>query len=229
MADGVTTKLAQPDSATMTAQTSDAGAIRVFLVGGRDVVREGLTAILGRESDLDVVGEAEAGEDALRRLAELSPAVALVDHLLPDTDGLELCREIGRRGLPTRVVILSGLLDDRIADEALLAGAKAYVVKDVEAAELLRAIRAVDRGEIFIDPKVPGYPSIRTPRTVPRFPPSELKVLRCLVQGMGVAEIAKATGLSEHTVKTYVRAVYRRLGVSSRAEAVAVALRLRLI
>jgi two-component system nitrate/nitrite response regulator NarL len=131
--------------------------------------------------------------------------------------------------LPTRVVILSGLLDDRIADEALLAGANAYVVKDVEAAELMQAIRAVVRGEIFIDPKIPGHPPLRAPRTVPRFPPSELKVLRSLVQGMGVVEIAAATGLSEHTVKTYLRAIYRRLGVSSRAEAVAVALRLGLI
>jgi DNA-binding NarL/FixJ family response regulator len=225
----MTTTFAERDATTMTAQTSHDDTIGVFLVGGRDVVREGLTAILGREPDIDVVGEAEAGEDALRRLAELGPAVALVDHLLPETDGLELCREIARRGLPTRVVILSGLIDDRIADEALLAGAKAFVVKDVEAAELPRAIRAVVRGEIFVDPKVAGHPPIRSPRTAPRVPPSELKVLRCLVQGNGVAEIAAATGLSEHTVKTYLRAIYRRLGVSSRAEAVAVALRLGII
>ena len=225
----MTTTLAAIEPAMMTAPKPGAGTIGVFLVGGRDVVREGLTAILGREPDIDVVGEAETGDDALRRLAELEPAVALVDHLLPDTDGLELCREIARRGLRTRVVILSGLLDDRIADEALAAGAKAFVVRDVEAAELLRAIRAVVRGEIFVDPKVAGYPPIRSPRTALRFPPSELKVLRCLVQGNGVAEIAAATGLSEHTVKTYLRAIYRRLGVSSRAEAAAVALRLGLI
>ena len=221
--------LAAIDPPMMTTPMPDAGAIGVFLVGGRDVVREGLTAILGREPDIDVVGEAETGDDALHRLAALEPAVALVDRLLPDTDGLELCREMARRELRTRVVILSGLLDDRIADEALLAGARAYVVKDVEAAELLWAIRAVVRGEIFVDPKVAGRSPLRSPQTVPRFPPSELKVLRCLVQGMGVAEIAAATGLSEHTVKTYLRAIYRRLGVSSRAEAAAVALRLGLI
>jgi len=223
------TTFAAVDPVTMTTPKPGAGTIGVFLVGGRDVVREGLTAILGREPDIDVVGEAETGDDALRRLAQFDPAIALVDHLLPDTDGLELCREIARRRLRTRVVILSGVLDERIVDEALLAGARAYVVKDVEAAELLRAIRAAVRGEIFVDPKVAGYPPIPTPRTVPRFPPSELKVLRCLVEGKGVAEIAVATGLSEHTVKTYLRAIYRRLGVSCRAEAAAVALRLGLV
>ena len=204
------------------------GMITLVVVDDHDIVREGLTAILGREPDLEIVGQAESAEEALSILPTLDPAVVVVDHSLPGMDGVALCRAIAALPVRAQVVVLSGLLDDEAVKGALDAGARAFVVKDVEASELKRAIRAAARGETLVDPAIAKRGvSGRWDELPPdvRLPPSQLRVLRLLVEGLSVAEIAEATGLSHHTVKSYLRTIYRRLGVSSRAEATSSALR----
>lgn len=206
-------------------------SITLFIVDDHDVVREGLAAILGREPDIEIVGHAETAEDALAILPVRDPAVVLVDHRLPGMDGVALCRAIAEARLRAQVVVLSAALDPDVVDAALGAGARAFVVKDVEATELKRAIRAAARGQTVVDSKVVRRTS--NGRWVapgdPVFPPSQLKVLRLLVDGLTAAEIAAATGLSPHTIKSYLRTIYRRLGVSSRAEAASAAIRRGLV
>lgn len=203
-------------------------SITVVVVDDHDIVREGLAAILGREPDLEVVGQAESAEEALAILPAIDPTVVVVDHSLPGMDGLALCRTIASMPLRAHVVVLSGVLDDDVVQAALDAGARAFVVKDVESSELKRAIRAAARGETLVDPAVAHRGVSRKWDALSpdiSFPPSQLKVLRLLVEGLSVAEIAAATGLSHHTIKSYLRTIYKRLGVSSRAEAASSALR----
>ncbi|HEX9775348.1 MAG TPA: response regulator transcription factor [Actinomycetota bacterium] len=203
--------------------------VSVFLVDDHDIVREGLTAILGRDHDIDIVGEAATAEDALPALVELNPAVVVLDQRLPGMSGVDLCREIAERKLRTQVVILSAFVEDGIVEAAFRAGARAYVVKDVEASQLKRAIRAAARAETTIDPKVAGqfvaWASRVAPNQASPLSPAQLRVLRLLADGKTAREIASSVRISHHTVKGHMREIYRRLGVSSRAEAAAVGLR----
>jgi DNA-binding NarL/FixJ family response regulator len=207
--------------------------VTVFLVDDHDVVREGLLSILGREPDIEVVGESSTAEGALESLDRTNPSVVVVDYRLPGMDGIELCREIAERRLRAQVVMLSAYLDDDIVYSALMSGARAYVVKDVESSELKRAIRAAARGETVIDPKVAGrilnWAARLDPRATHALRPMELRVMRLLVEGRPNREIARLMGLSPHTVKSYLREIYRKLEVGNRAEAAAVALRRGLV
>lgn len=204
--------------------------VSVFVVDDHHVVREGLVAILGRESDIDIVGEAESAEQALELLAGADPDVIVADYRLPGMDGVGLCREIAERRLRAGVVVLSGFLDDDAVHASMMAGARAYVVKDVEASELKRAIRAAARGETMIDSKVTGRivgwaARADNPSLLTELRPSELQVIRLLCAGKSPTEIAAHTGLSPQTIKSYLREIYTKLGVNSRAEAIALALR----
>jgi DNA-binding NarL/FixJ family response regulator len=204
--------------------------VSVFVVDDHHVVREGLVAILDRESDIRVIGQAETAEQALDRLTDADPDVVVVDYRLPGMDGVGLCREIAERRMRARVVVLSGFLDDDAVHASMMAGARAYIVKDVEAAELKRAIRAAACGETMIDPKVTGRivgwaARSDSPTLLGELRPSELQVLRLLCQGKSPKEISAATKLRPQTVKSYLREIYTKLGVGSRAEAIAIALR----
>jgi DNA-binding NarL/FixJ family response regulator len=209
-----------------------ADSITLLLVDDHDVVREGLKTILEREPDMRVVGEAASAEAALDLLPRLDPVVAVLDQRLPGMKGIELCREIAERRLRAQVVILSAFLEQETVESALRAGARAYVVKDVEAAELKRAIRAAAKGQTTIDPKVAGrfveWAARRPRRRYASLSPRHLRVLRGLVEGKSAREIGRVTGLTLQTVKSYMREIYSSLGVNSRAEAVAAALRQRL-
>jgi DNA-binding NarL/FixJ family response regulator len=208
---------------------ADEGEITIFVVDDHEVVREGLCAVLGSEPDFNVVGHAETGEEALELLEVLDPAVVIVDYRLPRMGGLSLCREIAERRLRSQIVIISVSLDESVVLQALLAGARAYVVKDVELGELKRAVRAAARRETIIDPKVTGrmlrLASRLDPVTASSLRPTHLNVLRLIVDGLSNAQIAATTGLSLHTVNSYVKETYDRLGVSKRSEAAAFALR----
>jgi DNA-binding NarL/FixJ family response regulator len=213
------------------ARPPEGNVITLFVVDDHDVVREGLTAILDREPDIRIVGHAESAEEALAILPTRDPSVVLIDHRLPGMDGVALCRAIAGSRMGAQVVLLSATLDPDVVDAALDAGARAFVVKDVEATELKRAIRAAARGETLIDPKVVRRTQAGgwTGSEDALFPPSQLRVLRLLVEGMTAAQIAEATELSPHTIKSYLRLIYRRLGVSSRAEAASAAIRRGLV
>jgi DNA-binding NarL/FixJ family response regulator len=213
------------------ARRSGEDVITLFVVDDHDVVREGLAAILDREPDIEIVGHAESAEEALAILPMRDPAVVLIDHRLPGMDGVALCRTIADSTMRAEIVLLSATLDPDVVDAALAAGARAFVVKDVEATELKRAIRAAAHGQTLVDPKVVGRtPAGRwTGSADALFPPSQLRVLRLLVEGLTAAQIAEATGLSPHTIKSYLRMIYRKLGVSSRAAATSAAIRRGLV
>ena len=197
--------------------------VTVFLVDDHAIVREGLAAILSREPDFAVVGEAADAEEALGLMEEIQPAVAVLDQRLPGMSGLELCREIAERRMRTQVVILSGFLERHAVEGALRAGARAFVVKDVEADELKRAIRAAAQGQTTIDPKLSRV--FAMDRQEKRMSPRHLRILNALGEGLSAAEIGQKLGLTEHTVKSYMRELYAELEVNSRAEAIAAAAR----
>ncbi len=202
-------------------------SVSVLLVDDHELVLEGLIALLEREEDIGVVGIARNGQEAIALVTKLDPDVVVLDYQLPDTDGAHICRKLAEGSARSRVVMLSGFVDHEIVFQSLSAGAKAYVVKDVESSELKRAIRAVARGESLIDPKVAGHvidwaSRLRT-SGLESLRPTELSVLQLLARGSSNKEIAGITGLTLETVRTYVKDIYRKLGVRTRAEAVAIA------
>lgn len=214
----------QPDESDEADQAGRPIPIRVFLVDDHDIVREGLTALLERERDVVVVGQAASAEEALDALPWLRADILIVDVRLPGMDGMELCRELAEHRFPGRVIVLSAFLDDESVYAAWLAGASAYIVKDVDADGLMRAIRSVARGGRVIDPKVAGtivgWASRLELESSGVLSPTLHKVLRLLCRGQSNAQIAQASGLAVETVKKYLAQIYRRLEVQGRADAI---------
>lgn len=206
---------------------------RVFLVDDHSVVLEGLSGILKREAGIEIVGEAVEAETALRLIPETDPDVVVLDHRLPGMQGDGLCAELLRRRVTAAIVILSAHLDEDVVQACFRAGARGYVVKDVDASELKRAIRVVARGGTHIDPKVAGRMISRAARLEPRAANSlrsiEIEILRHVSEGKTNAQIGKALGISRYTVSSRLATIFRKLGVRQRAEAVAAAIRRGLV
>jgi len=200
--------------------------IGVFVVDDHTVVREGLSAILAREQDMEVVGEAGTAEDALDGIASIGPDVILVDYSLPGMTGIDLCREIAERRLPGQVLILSGYLDAELARLALLSGARAYVLKDVDPQGLKHAIRAAASGQTTVDsqlgPRVlTSFWTSGTAGSPEPLTSDEGVALRLLVAGEPDRLIAAFLGIDRKELPSLLRGLYRKLGVRSRAQAVA--------
>lgn len=199
---------------------------RIVIIDDHELLRAGLQTLLSQEPDLEVVGEAADGRSGLRRCRELLPDVAVVDLRLPDVDGVEVCRTLHEEMPAIAVLMLSTFGDAEYVLEAVKAGATGYVVKDVAGAELKRAIRAVARGEVAMDPKVVGH--IVNQMRAPREEQSPLNrqqvaIVRLVAQGYTNREIAEQMFLSEKTVKGYLAEAMRRLEVKNRVEAAMVA------
>lgn len=206
------------------------GPVRVVVVDDHEIVRAGLSALLGREPDINLVGVAADGEEGVNLIGDLRPEVAVVDYSLPRMSGVEVCEEIVRRFPETSVVVLTTYLNDEVILRSVEAGAHAFVYKDVDATELRRAIHAVTRGETVLDPKVAG----RVVRWANRrraggrdgvLSLQETEVLRLVSRGGTNKDIAEAMHVSENTVKTYLRRVMEKLDCHSRTEAAAIAAR----
>jgi two-component system, NarL family, response regulator DevR len=206
-----------------------AGASRVLLVDDHAIVRRGLRSILELEPDISVVAEAGGREEALRAVDRARPEVVLLDLKLSadhDSEGLELCSEILAQRPETHVLILSTFLDERLLDQALRRGAKAYVLKEVDVVELVRIIRAVCRGESGFDARSAALVrSLVAGRDRPGDGPRETEltererqVTELLATGLTNREIGEQMFISESTVKFHVRNVMRKLGVRSRAQ-----------
>jgi two-component system response regulator DevR len=208
--------------------------IRLLIVDDHEMVREGLKAILVAEQDFQIVGEAANAEQALELIEHLHPQIALVDIRLPGTNGIELCRVVNERFPETAVIILTTFTDESLVAQCIQAGARGFIVKDIERLDLKRSIRAVARGEATIDTKVAASVLAQLRRTSPpgETPPSpdrlssqQLVILRLIAQGLSSREIATQLYLSENTVKGYVQEILHRLGVKNRTEAVMVAVK----
>ena len=208
--------------------------IRLLIVDDHEMVREGLKAILVSEPDFSIVGEAASAEQALELTERLQPDIALVDIRLPGTNGIELCRMVSERHPQTAVIILTTFTDESLVAQCIQAGARGFIVKDIERLDLKRSIRAVARGEAAIDTKVAASVLAQLRRSPPQTEPTpapdllsaqQLVILRLVAQGLSSREIATQLYLSENTVKGYVQEILHRLGVKNRTEAVMVAVK----
>jgi NarL family two-component system response regulator LiaR len=206
-------------------------AIRVLVVDDHSVVREGLRMFLVRDPDLEVVGEAADGADALEQARQLRPDVVIMDLLMPVMDGIAATRAI-RRELPeTEVLALTSVLESASVVEAIRAGAIGYLLKDTQASELRKAIKAAAAGQVQLSPQASAYllGAVRMPEMPEPLTPREMDVLRLLAQGQSNKEIARALHLVEETVKSHVRHILAKLGVQSRTQAVLAAIRLGIV
>ena len=206
--------------------------IRVLIADDQELVRTGFGVILTAEPDLEVVGEAGDGREAIDAVASLSPDVVLMDIRMPNLDGIEATRRIaGRRG-PPRVLILTTFDLDEYVYEALRAGASGFLLKDAGAGELIHAVRVVAGGEALLAPSITRRliedyaqrPPIREqPAALGDLTPRELEVLRLLARGLSNGEIARELVLGEATVKTHVARIFAKLDLHDRAQAVVLA------
>ncbi|TYB47766.1 response regulator [Actinomadura chibensis] len=205
-------------------------SIRVLVVDDQAVVRAGFTAIIGGEPDMEVVGQAADGAEALRAVPECRPDVVLMDIRMPGVDGLAASRELAAAGSPARVLVLTTFHRDEYVFGALRAGASGFLLKDCEPQELVDAVRTVAGGEAMLAPAV-------TRRLVDAFatgainPPSggddrlerltqrERDVLVQMAKGLSNTEIGAALGIGTATVKTHVNSILGKLGLRDRVQA----------
>jgi two-component system, NarL family, response regulator LiaR len=206
--------------------------IRVLVVDDHAVVREGLRAFLDLLDDVEVVGEAADGAEAVDRAHELKPDVILMDLVMPRLDGVGAMRALRAQAGESRVIVLTSYLDDDRLLPAIQAGAAGYLLKNVEPSELARAVRAAHDGEAIIDPTAAARLVEAISDGGPPKPPAdqgltrrELEVLELIAQGRSNKRIALELGISEKTVKTHVGHVLAKLGVSDRTQAALLAVR----
>lgn len=206
-------------------------AITVLLADDHSVVRQGLRMFLELDPELEVVGEARDGEEAVRRTRELEPDVVLMDILMPGMDGIEATATIRRQMPDTEVIALTSVLEDEKVFSAIRAGAIGYLLKDTEADELCRAIKAAAAGQVQLSPAAAArlMRQVRAPEAPDELTPRELEVLRLLAEGLANKEIARDLGIGEKTVKTHVSNILSKLGVLSRTQAALQAVRMGLV
>jgi two-component system NarL family response regulator len=190
---------------------------RILLADDHAVVREGLAALLNRRPDLQVVGEAGDGDEAIELYRKLLPDLVLMDLRMPKRDGIEAIAAIRREWPAARVVVLSNSAGDEDIFRALAAGAKAYLLKDSSRNEILDAIRAVLAGRRWIPPVVAAKLAERMPNV--ELTPREHDVLAGIARGLSNKEIADTHGISEGTVKGHVNMLLAKLGVRDRTQA----------
>ena len=201
----------------------------VFVADDHPVFREGLVRILRGQVAFDVIGEASDGREALDRIRELEPAVAVLDLKMPGLDGIEVARALHRDRRPTRVVLLSAHAPPEVVYQAIASGASAFLPKEARPEEVCDTVAAVGRGETRLTPEVQAELvreiQLREETQGPGLSSREREVLSMIAEGLSAPEIAAALHLSPATVKTHLQSLYEKLGVSDRAAAVARAMR----
>jgi DNA-binding NarL/FixJ family response regulator len=201
--------------------------IRVLVADDQRVVREGLVLLLGLIDDLEVVGAAADGAEALELAVRHEADVVLMDLRMPNTDGVAATRELVARRPQAKVLILTTYADDASVFPALQAGARGYLTKDTGADALAAAIRAVHAGGVHLDPAVQARLLTAASGTPPpdELTPREVEVLALIAEGLSNAEIAERLVVSLATVKSHVNRIFAKTGVRDRAQAVRYAYR----
>jgi len=209
--------------------------IRFMIVDDQQIIREGLAGMLSREADLELVGVAENGQEAVAKAAALKPDMILMDLRMPVMGGAQAIREIRKNRPETKFVILTVYDNDEEMFEALRAGAKAFLLKDVSRDELISVIRSVASGKAHLQPELTGmlfdHLTSMSDADQPAITitPRERSVLQLLARGASNKEIGGELAISEHTVKSHVANIFAKLEARDRTEAVAKAIQKGLI
>lgn len=205
--------------------------IKVLVADDHAVVRQGLRYMLEQQPDMEIVGEAGDGAEAVRLATELQPDVVLLDLLMPVKGGLEAVRELARRAPASRVVVLTSFHEDEQVIGSLRAGALSYLLKDSEPEELLLAVRSAAEGRSVLHPRIASrvVQGLRGEGPSDRLTPRELDVLARVARGQSNREIAAGLHVSEETIKSHVSNVLSKLHVSDRTQAAVYALRVGLV
>jgi len=218
-----------------------ADRIRILIVDDHALFRVGMANILGREKDIEIVGEADSSRSALEAAEQLSPDVILMDSSLPSPGGIETTQRI-RRELPaTAIVVMAADVDEEELFASIKAGAAAFAVKDISPEDLVHVVRRVSNGEFLINDQVFSKPAVAT-RVLKEFrelavygqeaqpifaplSPREVEILDNIAQGMTNKQVAYALSISEQTVKNHMSSILRKLAVNDRTQAVVYAMR----
>jgi DNA-binding NarL/FixJ family response regulator len=205
--------------------------IKIIIVDDHPVVREGLTSMLSRENDIEVVGTAENGAVAIKKANELQPDIMLMDLRMPEVDGVTAMCEIKARNPDIKFIVLTTYDNDEYIFKGIEAGARAYLLKDAPREELFRAIRAVYKGDSLIEPAVAGKvldrlaELSRQAQTSEGLSERELEVLKLMAKGTSNKLIAATLNIGESTVKTHIQSIFQKLEVNARTEAVTEAIK----
>jgi DNA-binding NarL/FixJ family response regulator len=203
--------------------------IRVVVADDHPIVRSGIVALLQTADDIEVVGEASTGEEAVELALELTPDVVLTDLRMPGVNGDEATARILAQRPTVRVLILTTYESDDSILTAIEAGASGYLLKAAPQDEILAGLRAVARGEVALAPRIAALLVQRVKTPVPALSPRETQVLKLVAEGQSNPTIASTLFLSEATVKTHLLHVFEKLGVSDRTRAVTRAMELGLL
>jgi len=216
--------------------------IRVLIVDDHQVVREGLTSILEGKGDIEVVGLAGDGSEAIAKARELSPDVVLMDISMPKMNGVEATRQIKKEKPEIGVVILTMYADEEYIFDLVRAGAAGYLLKDADSAQIVKAIRAVSKGESMIHPAIAAKilnefthlsgkdnRAQKAARSEDDLSEREITVLKLMAEGKSNKEIANELNLSDKTIKNHIHHIFQKLSVTDRTKAVISAIRMGLI
>ena len=209
--------------------------IRILVVDDHPIVRQGLAAVLERETDFTVVGQAGNGVEALAKARQLSPDVILMDLQMPEMDGVEAIHHIMEEGLGAGIIILTTFDSDDYIFRGIEAGARGYLLKDSPPEEVVKAVRTVYQGDSLLQPRVASRLLDRLGQlSHPPAPDStlsrrEVEVLQLIATGAANKEIARQLNIGQSTVKTHIVRIFGKLGVNGRTEAVAEGVKKRII
>ncbi|MET7514172.1 response regulator transcription factor [Streptomyces sp. NPDC005480] len=217
--------------------------IRVLIADDQMMVREGFSVLLNAMPDIEVVGEAVNGREAIARVRELSPDVVLMDIRMPELNGIEATREIAAMDRGAKVLVLTTFDLDEYVYQALRAGASGFLLKDASARQLADGVRVVAQGEALLAPSVtrrlitefsklseiPKLPAVANPGAFGELTERETEVLVLIAQGLSNAEIAERLVVAESTIKTHVSRVLVKLGLRDRTQAAVFAYEARLV